>query len=166
MLKDALKILSILIVGLIVAIFIYPFLHESGHIITAIFVGADVVEFTLLPLPSVLCETAKVGGGGIVAISFGGIVFPLLISLLVPRKWFFTWYLRALLQGISVLALIVSCISVLFVVNTQDDMHLVLRVWKISKPLLLLILSSNIVVVLSLIFLDGPWDRICKFMGV
>ena len=161
--KDALKSLGILIIGLFVAIIAYPFLHETGHSIAAVLAGAKIVEFDLLPIPSILCDASGVSTNGLVAVGFGGILFPIMISITLPRKWFFTWYFRALLQGISVLALVVSFVSVLFKVNPTDDMFQVLRFWQFDESLLLLILSCGIAAVLILIVIDRPGRRICKF---
>lgn len=38
--KDILKCIGLLIVGLFVAVIVYPFLHETGHSIVALAVGA------------------------------------------------------------------------------------------------------------------------------
>ena len=164
--KDGLKILLIAVLGIFVAALVYPFLHEMGHIIASVFVGAEVMEMTLFPLPSVLSDVTGVGDMGLVIIGFGGTIFPLLISLLLSRKWFLTWYLRALLQGMSVLALVISIVSVLLAVNPQDDMIQILKFWKYGKTVLLLILCSGTVASLSLIFLDKPGRRICKFFEI
>ncbi len=47
--KDFLKIIGIILVGLFTAVIIYPMLHEAGHSLIALTVGADVVEFNLFP---------------------------------------------------------------------------------------------------------------------
>ena len=164
--KDALKSLGILIVGLFVAILIYPFLHETGHSIAAIFAGAEVVEVTLLPMPSVLCNVAGVGHNGLVFVGFGGIIFPILISLVLPRKYFFTWYFRALLQGISTLALVISLVSVLFKINPQDDIFQVLRFWEYGELVLLLILFLGIVAMVTLICFERPGRRILGYFEI
>lgn len=38
------KTFKIIIIGLIIAILLYPFLHECGHAIVACIVGAKIVE--------------------------------------------------------------------------------------------------------------------------
>ena len=40
--------IGFLLVGLLCAIFIYPFLHECGHLFFAIFAGIKVAEIKLL----------------------------------------------------------------------------------------------------------------------
>ena len=164
--KDWLKILSITIVALFVAILSYPFLHELGQIIASFFVVAEVLELTLFPVPSVLCDVSKVSNNGLIIIGFGGVLLPLIISFLIPRKWFFCWFFRVLLQGMSVLSFAISCVSILFSVNHQDDMIRVLNFWESGKVVLLLILCSATILTLVAIILDRPGRRICKFFGV
>lgn len=164
--KDGIKILFILVMGLFVVVLVYPFLHEMGHILASLLVGAEVLELTLFPIPSVLCNVMGIGNTGLIIIGFGGTMLPLLISFLIPRKWFFCWYFRSLLQGVSVLALLISCASVLFAVNPQDDMIQILNFWGYGKTVLLLILSGGAVIVLLSIFLDKPIRRICQYFGV
>lgn len=161
--KDALKTFGILAMGLFVAIIVYPFLHEAGHTIATVLVGANIIEFNLWPIPSILCNAIGITTGGLVIIGFGGTIFPILISLILPRKWFFVWYLKALLQGISMLALCVSFVSVLFKVNMQDDMFQVLKFWSYGEASLLLLLSGGIAFLLSLILRERPGRRICSF---
>ena len=54
--KDALRCFGLLAVGLLTAIFLYPFLHELGHTCAAIIFGRQVCDFRLFPIPSVMCE--------------------------------------------------------------------------------------------------------------
>ncbi len=164
--KDGLKSLGILIIGLFVAVFLYPFLHETGHTIAAVLIGAEVTDITLYPIPSVLCNSAGVGDRGLVTVGFGGVVFPVLVSLIHPRKCFFAWYVRVLLQGMSVLALGVSFVSVLFKVNPHDDMIQVLRFWQYGEPMLLLILSLGIVIMVIIVCSEKPGHRLCDFFEV
>lgn len=164
--KDVMKLMLIIGIGFFIALVGYPFLHESGHVIASMLVGAEVLDFTLLPVPSVLCDVSEVETAGLVIIGFGGILFPLLFSLAIPRRWFISWIIRAILQGISVLSLMISCVSVLFSVNQQDDMIQVLNFWESGKVVMLMILCSVAILTLIVMILDRPGKRICKFFGV
>ena len=164
--KDALKALGILAMGLFVAIIVYPFLHEAGHTIATVLAGAKVIEFNLWPIPSILCNAIGISTGGFVIIGFSGTIFPILISLILPRKRFYMWYLKALLQGISLLALCVSFVSVMFRVNLQDDMFQVLKFWSYGEASLLLLLSGGMAFLLSLILREKPSRRICNFFDM
>ncbi len=164
--KDCLKILLISMLGLFVAVLGYPFFHEMGHMLASLLVDAEVLELSLLPVPSVLCDVTGVSDMGLTIIGFGGTLFPILISFFIPRKWFISWYFRALLQGMSILSLLISCVSVLFGVNPQDDMIQVLNFWQYGRTLLLIILGSSMLAVISAIVLDKPFKRVCKYFGL
>ena len=164
--KDVLKLALIIGIGFFIALIGYPFLHESGHVIASLLVGADVLELTLFPVPSVLCDVTSVDTAGLVVIGFGGVIFPFLFSLIIPRKWFVSWCVRAILQGITVLSFIISCVSILFSVNHQDDMIQVLNFWKSGRAVLLLILCSSAIATSAAMALDRPGKRICKFFEV
>lgn len=47
--RDILKIAVLMIISLIIAKVIYPFIHESGHFIACKLVGAKVSKFSILP---------------------------------------------------------------------------------------------------------------------
>lgn len=164
--KDVLKFVLIIGVGFFMALIGYPFLHELGHIVASVLVGAEVLELTLFPVPSVLCDVTGVDTISLVIIGFGGAFFPLLFSLVIPRRWFVSWCARAILQGISVLSFAISCVSILFSVNYQDDMIQVLNFWESGKPVILVILCSSAVVTLAAIALDKPGHRLCRFFGI
>ena len=164
--KDVMKLLLIVGIGFFIALIGYPFLHEMGHIFASLLVGAKVLELTLFPVPSVLCDVTSVDTTGLVVIGFGGVIFPFLTSLIIPRKWFETWCARAILQGITMLSLVISCVSILFSVNHQDDMIQVLNFWESGKTALLVILCASAVATLAAIAHDRPGRRICRFFGV
>ena len=164
--KDMLKILLISGLGLFVAILGYPFLHELGHILASAIVGADVLNLTLFPIPSVLCDVSGVSENGLVIIGFGGLVLPTVCSLLIPRKWFVSWYLRTLLQGMSAFAAVVSFVSVLFGINPQDDMIQVLKFWEYGNVELLLILLFCSISLCLMIAFDSPGRRIYKYFEI
>lgn len=164
--KDVLKVTLITGIGLFIAIIGYPFLHEAGHVIASILVGAEVLNITLLPVPSVLCGVADVSTAGVVIIGFAGTAFPLLLSLIIPQRWFISWIVRAILQGISALSLLISCVSVLFSVNQQDDMVQILKSWESGKMEILLILCSVLILTMVIMILDRPGKRISKYFEV
>ena len=78
--KDTIKAIGLFIVGLAVAVIVYPVLHELAHSLVAIAVGARVVEINILPVPSVLCDIQAVDNTGIVAIGMSGMLLPFFLS--------------------------------------------------------------------------------------
>lgn len=115
--KDALKMFLLIIVGFLTAIIIYPFLHEGGHSIIALMVGAEIAEFNLFPLPFVVCEVSKVDNIGQVLIGLGGILIPFILSMSLKPKTFWMWYVNLLIKGISTYAILLSVISILLHIN-------------------------------------------------
>lgn len=136
--KDVLKCMGLLFVGLFAAIILYPFLHESGHSIIAVFVGAEIVEFNLLPLPYIVCEISEVGNIGKAFIGLGGIVIPFIVSMSFKPRRFWSWYANLLVKGISTYAIILSVIAIIFHTNGAN--------WQ----------NEDILQVLN-IFPDGRW---------
>lgn len=55
--SDFLNIIGMVILGITVAVLIYPFLHEAGHSLAAFLVGAEVVEVEILPLMTTMSFT-------------------------------------------------------------------------------------------------------------
>ena len=155
--NDIKKIGLMLVVGLSVAIVIYPVIHELGHSIVAIIVGAEVIEFNILPLPSVLCNVKDVGSIGMVLISIGGSVFPLLLVIISPKR-FWSWYSCFTIRWISLWSYIISemaiisfCFGVPF---DKDDITYVLMenrqsTWIYMLFYLLLIMVTSILIAYS-----------------
>lgn len=164
--KEGLKAVLLVALGLLTAGLIYPFFHETGHIVAALGVGASVNEFTLLPLPSIVCNMINVGNAGRITVGFGGMILPVLIALLIPRRRFLLWYLKLLLLGISLLAFGISFISVAFAVNPQDDMVQVLKFWGCNKSVLLAVLGIGFAALLAVIIRNKPFNRILEFFNV
>ena len=164
--NDIMRCLLILAIGFASALFIYPLIHELGHVIASFCVGADVMEFTLFPLPSVLCDVGKIDNTSKVIIGFGGMVLPLIIAEIVPKKWFWTWYIRMLLKGISLLSFLISVVSVTANCNPQDDMVNVLKYWAADKSILLLLLCGAAGLIILSIVRERPIKKLCMYFGV
>lgn len=150
--KVMIKSIGLLMTGLFVAVIIYPLLHELGHSIMAVLVGASVLELKLFPIPYVLCSTDGMDMVGQVIIGTGGIILPLIISQIKTGSNFWLWYTRLLLKGISVLALIISAIStILFLKGNplpNDDTTQILQIWP-NGIWIILLLSVVMSVIIS-----------------
>lgn len=112
--KDEMKCLGLIAVGLLTAIFLYPFLHELGHVIAAIAVRSDVKGFQLFPLPSVMCEMDVANKFSCIAIGMGGMILPYAISFVVPMKRFWLWYIWLIMSGICLLSFAISIAGVFY----------------------------------------------------
>ena len=168
--SDVLSMIGIITIGLTVAIFVYPFLHESGHSIAAFAVGAEIKEFCILPVPYVMCNVEFLTNGQQIFIGVSGVLFPLFVSLVPPRRWFWSWYIRFLLMGISLLSFVISAVTLVLPnggqLNPQDDMLQVLDLWTASAACLPLILSVMCIATVIIILRDKPHRMICKRFGI
>lgn len=164
--KDGLKAVILTATGLLTAVLIYPFLHETGHSLAALSVGARVNEFTLLPLPSIVCEMSDVGVVGRGVVGFGGMLLPVFTAMLIPKRNHFLWYFRLLLLGISLLAAGISIVSVAFDVNRQDDMVQILNVCGGNKFVMLMILFIIFAYLLTIIIREKPFRRFLEYFCI
>ena len=144
-LKEFLKMMGLIIVGLLTAAIIYPLLHEVGHSLVALLVGARITEFNILPIPFVECEISNVDIIGQTLSGLGGIVFPFIMSMLLKPKWFWSWYASLILRCISVYSVILSIIATVLHINgnswQNEDIVQVLHLFPNGTWLLLIVLS-------------------------
>lgn len=125
--KSYIKVFAFLFFGLFIAILVYPFLHELGHAIATLAVGVECKEFHLLPAPYVLCDMSTAGNTDFYIVGFAGVVFPMImVSLmrLLARKSIYVDYLTFVIEGITLLACMISLISIIlmkFGYEFQED---------------------------------------------
>lgn len=111
------KLIGTLVVGLLTAIFIYPFLHEGGHALATILAGGKVCGFQLLPLPFVTCESSKINLSGMIVIGLSGMLFPLLFSWIIYLKNFWIWLIGVYLNFICLLSFAISLYGCIKFIN-------------------------------------------------
>jgi len=103
----------ILVIALIVAIFLYPFLHEAGHVIAAFVTGMEVLEMHVLPLPFVVCRMEGIQRWCVISVGFAGMLFPYLLTLCKAPKHFWSWYVWILLKSINLMAFLISLAAIM-----------------------------------------------------
>ncbi|WP_294953123.1 hypothetical protein [uncultured Eubacterium sp.] len=119
------KLFMLLPVGLFTAIIIYPFLHELSHSMCAIAFGANVVNFSLFPLPSVVCSFETMSNARMFFIAISGTIIPLLLCIAVRSKIFWINYIKILIIVISILSFLISIFGFIFapeILLNQDDL--------------------------------------------
>lgn len=126
--RDIFKIIKMTIIGLIVAILIYPFTHEFGHTLLSLINGAEVVEFKLLPIPYITCNIGGLTTNEIIAIGFAGNIIPLIINSIVDIitiniKIFEVTYFKMYFYFCCWLSMVLSAISAIFRIMEQDDIY-------------------------------------------
>lgn len=112
-LKSILKFILLFIIGLSVAIIFYPFLHETGHSITALILGAKIIDFQIFPIPSVLLEmNSSTSKMDFLTIGISGMLLPFVISFLLLSNSFWKWYVKIALRLICIISFISGMISI------------------------------------------------------
>lgn len=168
--KFAIKAVGLFIMGLAVAMIIYPVMHELGHSVIAMLVGARVVEIDILPLPSVLCEVMNIDNTGIVAIGLSGILIPFFISAVINPKWFWIWYVNFIVKGISFIAFIVSAISsACFMLGKplpNDDITQTLSVWPSGEWICLILSIILTVITLKMLIQDQALTKCTRYFEI
>ena len=168
--KDVLKCFGLLAVGLLTAIFLYPFLHEFGHTIAAIVFGRQVCDFRLFPIPSVMCEMDVTNKISIIMVGFSGMMLPYLLSLISPRKHFWIWYLWLIISGICLLSFSVSIAGVILYANgspmANEDITQIMRFTEEYYVLYLAILIVLSIIRTVQIVRTKPIKKCMKYFGV
>ncbi len=170
MVSDFWNIAAMVLVGLLVAVLVYPFLHEGGHSLAAFIVGADVVEFEILPVPYIMCNVSEQTNVQQIIIGISGTLVPTFIAVLIPNKWFWSWYFRFLLLGISLLSFLISVATLIIpygeIINPQDDILRVLSMWTGPKSILIIGLIVCSGLILAVAAKDKPMKMICRKFGI
>ena len=168
--KDVLKIFGILLTGLLVAVLIYPFLHEAGHALFTVFSGAELREFHLLPVPYVVCNMNAVGQVRQSIIGIAGMIFPFVISCLIIKKFFWTWFISLLLKGISLLSFVLSYLAILCydsnIIWHNEDIVQVVQIWEPFNGFWLFISLMLILICSCNLYNLHPIKRIGRFFDI
>lgn len=99
-------------IGLFVAIVGYPLLHELGHSLAAVLLAGKVLDFQLLPLPNILCDSTGLSTLFISIIGLSGMALPFLVSVCIRTKGYYLWFAGLILKGINFLSFFISIIAV------------------------------------------------------
>lgn len=168
--KDILKCIGLLIVGLFVSVIVYPFFHETGHSIIALSVGAEIVDFSLLPLPYVTCEVSMVSEFGLILIGLSGIYLPMIFSLIIRPKSFWFWYMSLLIKGICLLSFVISLVSIVLynigIKVSNEDIVQIIDIWIKGDLILAVLMFLSITIVIRSTIKEKPINRIMLYFKV
>ena len=168
--KDVFKYVGLFFVGLFVAIIIYPFLHEAGHSMVAILVGAKVIDFNLLPLPYVACEVSNLNTTSIILIGLAGMFVPALISVIVNPKSFWFWYCNLVMKIICFLSFVISFIAIVLylfgVTIKNEDIVQVINIWNNGVFVLIITMVLSMIGIIRSIIKQKPLMKIMVYFKV
>jgi len=167
--KDCIKVCLMSLIGFFVALILHPFLHEAGHSIATILLGGQCVEFHLLPLPYMVCNAAGIGNIALVIIGLSGYILPFLLAVVIRRKFFYIWYGRLILRGISILSFVISAAVVLLgwcgITVPNDDITQILSLWNSGAVWLLIGALVSVIFLVTITAKEKPFRRIAKAFG-
>lgn len=165
--KDILKCIGLLMVGLFVAVIGYPFLHETGHSIVALLVGAKVIDFSLLPLPYVICEISVANKFEIILIGLAGMYLPMIFSLIIRPKSFWFWYMSLLIKGICLLSFVISLVSIVLynigIKASNEDIVQIMDICIKGDLILAILMILSMFIVICSIIKQRPLSRITEY---
>ena len=147
---DAKRGAMLLLLGLFTAVLLYPALHEGGHILVTLLLGGRIREVRLGAAASVLC-------GGLRHGELAAVSFPL-------------WYVVQLVKGISVLAILLSLISLIGckygVIVENDDIMNAVRLWPEGRGVCLVLLCAGLLLSVGSICAARPVQRVGEYFGI
>ncbi len=168
--KEFRKVITMLLIGLTVAVVIYPFFHKIGHSISTLIVGGDIVGFHIWPLPNIMCNVGNVSVGGKVLIGVSGMLFPIAITtfLFHPQKKFWLWYANLILRGICLLSIAITGVAVfLFSIDKPVANEDITTVLNIAPNLILTVTIASLLIFSVLIIIiakDKPVKKIGDYL--
>lgn len=168
--KDVFKYVGLFFVGLFVAIIIYPFLHEAGHSMMAILVGAKVIDFNLLPLPYVTCEVSSLNTTSMILIGLAGMFVPALISIIVRPESFWFWYCNLVIKFICLLSFAISFVAIVLylfgVTIKNEDIVQVIDIWNNGVCVLIITMVLSMIGIIRSIMMQKPLIKIKNYFKV
>ena len=153
------KYAFVFVLGLIVAIFIYPFFHELGHYLALLMFDNEIVSIEMLPMPNILCRIEDVNNGmEFLIIGFAGELLPFIISLVIRCKGFWDWYFRLSLRLICLISFVISLLSIMLYKTTavfqQNDIINIIKFFPQYTSACMVILISLATITTLLIIKD------------
>lgn len=139
--KDMLVIGEVAFASLLVAVLLYPLLHECGHALASILLGVDVLEFNLRPpLASVVCDMTNASNLDIIIIGLSGNLLSTLVVIilyLINIENFCLWFMRLYLCIVCILSYGLSIVNLLIhdISDNTDDIFRVASMYPKTKVL-------------------------------
>ena len=141
--------------------------HPDAVVMTLL-LGGRIREVRLGAAASVLCGGLR--HGELAAVAFGGVGLPLALAMLLRPKYFPLWYVVQLVKGISVLAILLSLISLIGckygVIVENDDIMNAVRLWPEGRGVCLVLLCAGLLLSVGSICAARPVQRVGEYFGI
>ena len=151
------KLVWMCLTAVCTATFVYPFLHELGHLLAAILTESRIVEFSVFPT-SYAWRTVVVG--------LCGMMFPMLCALVHPRQLTMSVIVYTI-RAANILAWFLSCMVIVFnhigMSWENEDVINVIRCIGGGENVLFLVCLIAMLFSVFVFFKDKPVSRIVSF---
>lgn len=111
---------------MLTSLIIYPILHEVGHLVGALIMRYEIQE---IGIGSTLYITFITDAKElkVIFVTFSGMIFPFLLSLLIPGKYICLWLIKIVIitTGVVVIMLSLICMILYFFGVTMIDNDLI-----------------------------------------
>jgi len=156
-LKDVFIVLKVTFIGLFVAVFFYPLVHESGHILATLLTGGKCINLSWLPVPNVLCEVDSTNTTALAVISLAGMVFPMLFVLPFYKSKGSLRFGALIFSAVTVLSMVIGLsVAVLNITGTtipNDDVAMFIDFTGWVLPTLFILIVLTTITILQFILL-------------
>lgn len=166
--KNFLKTLKLMVIMELVVIFVYLFLHEAGHALTALLFGIEILEFKIFPKAYVMCDMSTNNSViAMIIIGLAGLTFPFIISKILDLfnfKKFHLWYINMSLKYASIFHMLGSLVfAILYLLGndyTEDDVIMLIDFYPKGTIIYFLMLFSLALVLIIDIIKSKPLERL------
>ncbi len=125
------------------------------------------MDFELFPLPYILCEITEVDTLGLVFIALSGMYFPLIVSFLFCKRFFWLWYGTMVTRCISLLSFMISLVTLAFyhvgIIIEDEDIVQAVRVWNEGELFLAIVMILTVLLTVGSIIKQKPLCRILNY---
>ncbi len=161
------RIVFIMIMSIGVSAFVYPLLHESGHLIAGLLVGYDIVDYSIFPSPYITFLTDG-DYEKIYFISVFSVVLPILVSVLIPKKIIAVHLCACAVVFLDIsYTIIMAVYSVLYMCGfsvTDNDATAVLSLCKDNGYIYFLSLALVSIIGLCVLVYKKPYNSMEQFL--
>lgn len=161
------RITLLLLLMIVVMLFLYPLLHECGHILTAAVMGADILSVEIFPNPHVDLTMEQQSVIPMVMIAFGGSFFPLIFLAAIPNSCYYFYFIKLTIALVSVSSTITSlATSIMFVCGIEtayDDVVILLKYYPEIIFVVVALILPVLIIGMLFIVLTKPLEKTIEF---
>lgn len=148
------------------AMFVYPFLHELGHLLAALFMGCGIMDFSVFPASYVMMDMGNVSQAETVVVGLCGMILPMACAMIQPRRLTVSVIIYTL-RVASILAWFLSCLALALdqigISWENEDVINVIRCIGGGEFALFLVCLIAMLLSVFLLIKDKPVSRIMSF---